>query len=232
MPHPRHRELALAGDGDRFAQHVELPLPTRVLIAISDFFVRYWWALALLLVLAWLGFRQWTRSESGALTWGHKKLGIPVVGSILLRGTLSRFARAFSMSQRSGVPMLESLNVVAGAVDNAWVSRKVLAMREGIEHGEALSRTAARSGVFTPLVIQMLAVGEETGRLDEMVDEVAEFYEREVDYDVRNLSALIEPVLTVGIGLKLRKDWDNFLAILATGCYIIHHLHRAQCPMD
>lgn len=190
----------------------ELPLPTQILIAVSGFFTDYWWALLILAVLAWVAFRQWIRTEEGAVAWGRKKLGIPIVGSILLRGTLARFARALSMAQRSGVPILEALNVVASAVDNPWVTRKILAMREGIEHGEALSRTAARSQVFTPLVIQMLTVGEETGRIDEMVDEVAEFYEREVAYDVQNLSTLIEPVLTVGLAI--------LVFILALGIFL------------
>lgn len=192
--------------------NTELPLPTQLLIAVSGFFADYWWALIVLAVLAWIAFRQWTRTEEGAVTWGRRKLGIPIIGSILLRGTLARFARALSMAQRSGVPILEALNVVATAVDNPWVTRKILAMREGIQHGEALSRTAARSEVFTPLVIQMLTVGEETGRIDEMVDEVAEFYEREVAYDVQNLSTLIEPVLTIGLAI--------LVFILALGIFL------------
>jgi len=192
--------------------NTELPLPTQILISVSGFFANFWWAILLAAVLGFVAFRQWIRTEEGALNWGRKKLRIPVVGDILLRGTLARFARALSMSQRSGVPILEALNVVATAVDNAWVTRKVLEMREGIEHGEALSRTAARSDVFTPLVIQMLTIGEETGRIDEMVDEVAEFYEREVAYDVQNLSTLIEPVLTIGLAI--------LVFILALGIFL------------
>jgi len=190
----------------------DLPMPTQILIAVSGFFATYWWVILLLALLAYVAFRQWIKTENGALSWGRRKLRIPIVGNILLRGTLARFARALSMSQRSGVPILEALNVVAAAVDNAWVTRKVLAMREGIEHGESLSRTAARSEVFTPLVIQMLTIGEETGRIDEMVDEVAEFYEREVAYDVQNLSTLIEPVLTVGLAI--------LVFILALGIFL------------
>jgi len=195
---------------DRF--DAELPLPTQILIAVSGFFASYWWVILLLGVLAFVAFRQWIRTEEGALAWGRRKLRIPVVGDILLRGTLARFARALSMSQRSGVPILEAMNVVASAVDNAWVTRRILAMREGIEHGESLSRTAARSDVFTPLVIQMLSIGEESGRIDEMVDEVAEFYEREVAYDVQNLSTLIEPVLTIGLAV--------LVFILALGIFL------------
>ncbi|MDZ7829091.1 MAG: type II secretion system F family protein [Halofilum sp. (in: g-proteobacteria)] len=192
--------------------NTELPLPTQILISVSGFFANFWWAILLAAVLGFVAFRRWINTEEGALSWGRRKLGIPVVGSILLRGTLARFARALSMAQRSGVPILEALNVVASAVDNAWVTRKILAMREGIEHGEALSRTAARSDVFTPLVIQMLTIGEETGRIDEMVDEVAEFYEREVAYDVQNLSTLIEPVLTIGLAI--------LVFILALGIFL------------
>jgi MSHA biogenesis protein MshG len=187
---------------DVFAKFdAELPLMTRVLIAISNFFAAYWWLILLAVAGAWVGFRAWIRTTPGELTWDRYKLGVPIIGNILLRGTLGRFARAFSMAQRSGVPILQTLSVIAPAVGNAWISRKVLAMREGIEHGEDLSRTAERADVFTPLVLQMMAVGEESGRLEEMIDETADFYEREVEYDVRRLGALIEPILTIGVAI-------------------------------
>ena len=178
----------------------ELPLATRGLIAVSGFFADWWPVMLAVVVGGWFGFRQWVKTDSGLYRWDRFKLKFPIIGDILLRATLARFSRAFSMAYRSGVPILDTMNVVAGAVDNRYLSQHVLDMRAGIERGEALSRVAARSGVFTPLVLQMLAVGEETGRIDEMVDEVADFYEREVDYDVRNLSATIEPILIVGIG--------------------------------
>jgi len=178
----------------------ELPLATRGLIAVSGFFADWWPVMLAAVVGGWFGFRQWVKTDTGLYRWDRFKLKFPIIGDILLRATLARFSRAFSMAYRSGVPILDTMNVVAGAVDNRYLSQHVLDMRAGIERGEALSRVAARSGVFTPLVLQMLAVGEETGRIDEMVDEVADFYEREVDYDVRNLSATIEPILIVGIG--------------------------------
>lgn len=181
----------------------QLPLPTRVLIAASNFFVAWWWLLVAAAAAGWVALRAWLKTERGHLEWDRRKLGVPVIGSILLRATLARFARAFSMASRSGVPILEALHVVAAAVDNAWITRRVLDMREGIERGESLSRVAHRADVFTPLVVQMLAVGEETGRLEQIVDDVADYYEREVDYDVQNLSSLIEPILTVGIGLMV-----------------------------
>ncbi|WP_070989577.1 type II secretion system F family protein [Halofilum ochraceum] len=179
----------------------QLPLMTRVLIAVSNFFAAYWWAILIAIGGAWYGLKLWRRTENGALRWDRGKLKTPIIGDILLRATLARFARAFSMSQRSGVPILQAMNVTAAAVDNVWISRKVLGMREGIERGESLSRTAQRTEVFTPLVIQMISVGEESGRLDEMIDEVADFYEREVDYDVQNLGSLVEPILTIGVAI-------------------------------
>lgn len=188
-----------AGIFERF--DAPLPLPTRILIAVSGVFASYGWVMLALAGLGWLGFRTWARTEQGRLRWDRLRLKFPIVGEILLRSTLARFARAFAMAYRSGVPILESLTVVAQAADNAFIARTVLDMREAIERGESLSRAAGRTGVFTPLILQMLAVGEETGRLDEMVEQAAEFYEREVDYDVRNLTSRIEPLLTVGIAV-------------------------------
>lgn len=188
-----------AGVFERF--DTDLPTPTRILIACSNFVAAWWWVIVGSAFGGWMWFRAWRKTASGELAWDRRKLGFPVVGDILLRGALSRFARAFAMSQRSGVPILEAMDTVSTAVGNAWIGRKVVEMREGVERGDSLSRTAARAEVFTPLVLQMLAVGEETGQLDAMIEEVADFYEREVDYDVRNLSSLIEPVLTIGIGI-------------------------------
>jgi len=190
----------------------QLPLMTRVLIAVSGFFAAYWWAILLAVAAAIAGFRYWRRTDNGELTWDRIKLRFPVVGSILLRGALARFGRAFSMAYASGVPILQTLNTTAAAVGNAWIAAKVFEMREGIERGESVSRTAQRSGVFTPLVIQMIEVGEESGRMEEMISEVAEFYEREVDYDVDNLSSLIEPILTVGVAI--------LVFILALGVFL------------
>ena len=104
------------------------------------------------------------------------------------------------MAFRSGVPLIQALTVVARTVDNDFVAERILIMRNGIERGEALTPTAAATNLFTPLVLQMLAVGEETGVVDDMMDEVADFYEREVDYELRTLSDAIEPILIVAIG--------------------------------
>lgn len=183
---------------DRF--NLELPLPTRIIIGASNFVAQYWWLLLVLSVGGIYGFVHYVKTDAGQLWWDEKKLKIPLVGSIVLRATLARFARAFSMASRSGVPLMQALRVVARAVDNEYMAQKIVAMREGIERGESIARTAATMGVFTPLVLQMLSVGEETGQVDEMLEEVAEFYETEVDYDVKNFADLIQPILTLAVG--------------------------------
>ncbi|MEX0606533.1 MAG: type II secretion system F family protein, partial [Halofilum sp. (in: g-proteobacteria)] len=178
-----------------------LPVPTQILISISNFFSTWWLALALLAVGAVAALRAWLQTDDGRFKWDRAKLRLPGIGDILLRGTLARFARAFTMAHRAGVPVLETMNVVATAVDNDFVASRLRDVRSSVEHGEALSRAVSRTGIFTPLVVQMLAVGEETGRLDDMSEEIADFYEREVEYDVQNLTSLIEPVLTIGIAI-------------------------------
>ncbi|AUY10181.1 type II secretion system F family protein [Aeromonas sp. ASNIH2] len=177
---------------------VELPLATRILLATSHFFVHYWWLLLAILVGAVVGWRRWVATTKGRLTWHRWQLRLPIVGSIIERSLLARFARSFSMMLKAGVPLNTALTLVADAVDNAWMAGQIRDMRGGIERGESLLRTAGASGLFTPLVMQMIAVGEETGQVDELLHEAAEYYEREVDYDLKSLTARIEPIL-IGI---------------------------------
>lgn len=179
----------------------ELPWATRVLLATSEFTVAWWpWLLAGS-VGAVIVFRASTREGGPAeLFWDRARLRIPVIGDIVLRATLARFARSFTMAMRSGVPVITALTVVARTTDNAFIAERVNGMRGAIERGESLYRSAVSADLFTPLVLQMLAVGEETGQVDQMMEEVADFYEREVDYDLRQLSTYIEPVLILAVG--------------------------------
>ena len=176
---------------------VELPLATRILLATSHFFVNWWWLLLLLGVAAVGGWSRWIKTTKGELTWHRWQLKLPLIGSIISRSLLARFARSFAMMLRAGVPLNQALNMVAEAVDNAFVAGRIREMRTGVERGESLLRTAAASQLFTPLVMQMFAVGEETGQVDELMQEAAEFYEREVDYDLKTLTSRIEPILLV-----------------------------------
>jgi MSHA biogenesis protein MshG len=195
---------------DRF--DMELPLPTRILIAVSNFMVAWWWAIVLSLSAAVGGFLIFVRTVRGRWHWDRLRLHFPLVGHIILRASLGRFARAFAMALRSGVPLIQALNAVSKAVDNTFLEQQALNMREGIARGESITRTAAATGVFTPLVLQMLAVGDETGQVDDMMQEVAEFYQSEVDYDVRRIGEIIQPLVIVVMGI--------LVLILALGVFL------------
>ena len=183
--------------------NVQLPWQTRLLMASSDFMVAYWPHILAVLVAAFLGLRYYISRDAGRYRWDKLKLGLPVVGTIVHKSLLARFARGFAMGLRSGVPLIQALTVVGRAVGNAYLAEHIMHMRNGVERGDTVSRTAAATGLFTPISLQMLSVGEETGQVDELLDEVAAFYESEVDYDLKNLSAAIEPILLVAIGIMV-----------------------------
>ena len=173
----------------------ELPWTTRTLLATSSFFVNYWVYLLIAFVGTIAGIKVWLGSDQGEYFWNKWKLRIPVIGSVIERSLLARFSRSFAMMLSAGVPLNNCLYLVAFAVDNSYLKKKILAMRNGIESGETLLKVASSAGLFTPLVLQMIAVGEETGQIDELLNESADFYEREVDYELKNMTAKIEPIL-------------------------------------
>jgi MSHA biogenesis protein MshG len=201
----------------------ELPWATKVLLATSQFTVTYWPFIAVASVaMGWLWLR-FIASEKGRLWWDQRKLGMPVVGPILTKATLARFARSFAMMMRSGVPILQSLVLVGGAVDNAYMARLFGGLRSSIERGETISRTAAGMGLFPPLVLQMIEVGEETGRLEEMLNEVADYYDGEVDTDLKNMGSAIEPILLLIVGaMVLVLALGVFLPIWDLGKAAMH----------
>ena len=129
--------------------------------------------------------------------WDRTKLRFPIAGKILVKATLARFARSFALSVRSGVPLVQALSVVARVVENEYIGSRIEQMRDGVERGESILRTAIATGVFSPVVLQMVNVGEETGALDELMLEIAGMYERDVEYDLKNLASQIEPILIV-----------------------------------
>ncbi|MES2899207.1 MAG: type II secretion system F family protein [Pseudomonadota bacterium] len=190
----------------------ELPLMTRILIASSNFMVAYWPSLLVGSIAAFFGWRAYVRSPKGQLWWDRKKLKIPIAGKIILKGTMARFARSYALSMKSGVPMVQALAVVAQTVDNAYLASRIDQMRDGVERGESILRTATAANVFTPIVLQMIAVGEETGSLDDLMDEIAEMYEREVDYELKTLSDQIEPIMITFLGIMV--------LILALGIFL------------
>jgi MSHA biogenesis protein MshG len=181
--------------------HSELPAITKGLLGFSSFMVNYWLLMLAMLAGAVLAFRYYISTRDGRFKWDKYKLRLPIVGPIILKATMSRFARSMALSFKSGMPILQGMNVVGMVVDNEFMRSRIEQMRDGIERGESILRTAVAAGVFNPVVLQMIAVGEETGDLDGLMFEVAEMYEQEVKYDVANLSSKIEPILIVSLGI-------------------------------
>ncbi len=183
--------------------NAELPWATKLLMGTSQFTISYWPYILAVLIATIFGIRNYVKTDNGKYQWDKYKLKIPATGPIIKKATLGRFARAFAISTKAGVPVVQGLTVVSRAVDNSYVEENIQQIRNGIERGETLTRTATSTGMFTPLVLQMLAVGEETGAIDELMDEVADFYEREVELELKNLSSAIEPILIVAIGVMV-----------------------------
>jgi MSHA biogenesis protein MshG len=192
--------------------NAELPLMTRMLIGFSEFTVAWWHLIIIGVVAAAFAFRAWINTPAGRYKWDETKMGIPVAGKIIRKATLARFARSFALALRSGVPVIQALSTVAQTVDNAFISRKVEQMRDGVERGESILRSAISSEAFTPVVLQMIAVGEESGSLDEMMEEIAGMYQSEVEYELKTLSQQIEPILIVALGA--------LVLILALGIFL------------
>ena len=180
--------------------HAPLPLTTRILIGVSGFTVTFWPLLLGVFVSAGFGWRAWLATRAGRLRWDRVKLRLPIAGKIILKGTMARFARSFALSSRSGVPIVQALSVVAQTADNAYLTARIEQMRDGVERGESILRTSIAAAVFTPIVLQMIAVGEEAGTLEELMDEIGLMYEREVDYELKTLSSQIEPLLITFLG--------------------------------
>jgi MSHA biogenesis protein MshG len=193
-------------------QKVPLPLLTQLLIGTSNLFIAWWPAMLGGLVAAALGAQVYLGTEQGRYWWDRYKLRLPLAGPIILRATLARFARGMALAIRAGVPIVQAMSVVAEVVSNAHMALRIRNMRDGVERGESVLRTATAAGIFTPVVLEMISVGEETGELDDLMTEVADMYEREVDYDIKNLAANIEPILTVVLGVMV--------LILALGVFL------------
>ncbi|MEH0743099.1 type II secretion system F family protein [Vibrio cholerae] len=191
---------------------VDLPLPTKILISTSSFFVNYWTWMVAAIVAALFVFRSWVGTDNGREKWDKFRLRMPVVGELINRALLSRFSRTFALMLKAGVPLNQSLALSAEALDNRYLENRLMEMKAAIEAGSTVSSTAVNSGIFTPLVIQMLSVGEETGRIDALLMEVSDFYDREVDYDLKTLTARIEPFLLVVVA--------GMVLILALGIFL------------
>ena len=190
----------------------DLPLATRILMATSSFTINYWWLILGAIIGGVYGWISYTKTPEGLLWWDSKKLRLPLFGSLFKRIALSRFSRSFSMMLSSGVPILKALSIVSESVGNRSIGLAIEDMYRGVERGERLTSTASGTGLFTPLVLQMMSVGEETGAVDTLLNDVADFYEEEIDYELKQLADSIEPILLVFLGV--------LILILALGVFL------------
>jgi MSHA biogenesis protein MshG len=190
----------------------DIPLPTRVIMGTSGFVRHHGAGLVAAVVIAFFAFKRHIATEAGRYQWDRFKLKVPVLGALLHQSVLSRVTRSLSISIEAGLPMIQALTLLARASGNDFLSEQLLRLRDAVERGEPLSRAAAASGIFPPLVLQMVLVGEETGELTRLLEEVSGFYQREVDYRLRNLTAMLEPMLIVAVG--------GMVLILALGVFL------------
>jgi type IV pilus assembly protein PilC len=178
----------------------DLPLPTRLLLMLSDAFKRFWWMFLGGVFIARFVFRRWKKTPAGRETVDAAKLRVPVFGPLFHKTALSRFASTLAMLLHAGVPILQALEIVSDTVNNKIVSKAIVDVQSSVREGESMAKPLAKHKVFPPMVVQMIAVGEETGQVDTMLEKVASFYDQEVEASVDALTSLIEPLLIAVIG--------------------------------
>ncbi|MES2218518.1 MAG: type II secretion system F family protein [Pseudomonadota bacterium] len=191
---------------------IELPLITRLFIGLSNFFVHYWILLSIAVVALGLAFFYYINTPQGRLKWDKLLLHIPIIGLMLQRIVLLRFAQSFAITINSGIPLIEGIELIAQSVNNTYASERILLMRGAIERGNNLAQAAAITELFTPLELQVLSVSEQTGELGEMLEQIAIYYRREVDYDLKRLSDIVEPLLILALA--------GFILMLALAVYV------------
>lgn len=177
-----------------------LPLPTRFMIAFTHVATTYWYVMLGLLALAFYAFRTYIRTPTGRFNFDRWKLRVPILGPLVRKVTVSRFTRTLGTLISSGVPIMQALEVVAKAVENKVVAQAIDSVRSSIREGESIALPMQASGLFPPMVVQMTAVGEETGTLDTMLGKVADFYDAEVETTLAQLTSILEPLLIMFLG--------------------------------
>ena len=192
--------------------HAELPLMTRILLGSSHFMLDWWWALLGLALGAAVAARSFVNTTAGRLAWDKLKLHLPIAGTLVRKGVLAQAARSLALVFKSGVPIVSGLTLCAQVVENAHVSNALNGMRTGVEHGETLLSASTRAAIFTPVVLQMVMVGEESGTLGEMLEEIGQMYQQEVEYELKTLSSKVEPLLIVMLG--------GMVLVLALGVFM------------
>jgi len=179
----------------------DLPPLTVLLITTSNFVRHYWWLVLSAMSLVGFGVRRYVGTPNGRHAWDKFKLRIPVVGKVFAKVTAARFCRTFALAVRAGVPLVQSFQLTAKVVGNAFYEQRINQMRLGVERGDSLSRVATAAGIFAPLELQMISVGEKTGEIDVMLEQIALIYQEDVEYEVARLAESIEPALLVTMGV-------------------------------
>ncbi len=180
-----------------------LPLPTRVLVAISSAMTSYWWLVLAVNLGIVFSFRAWVKTTSGRATFDAIKLKIPIFGNLIHKTAIARFSHTMASLTRTGVPILQAMDIVADTAGNEVVARAMLDVKSSVSEGESIAEPLSGHDVFPPMVVQMIAVGEETGQLDTMLEKIGTFYDREVEALVEGLTSLIEPLLIVVLGVTV-----------------------------
>jgi type IV pilus assembly protein PilC len=181
--------------------NLELPLPTRIVIGASQLLINYWWVILLVIGLSVFGIRKYYATDDGKKRIDQMLLNAPVLGDLLRKSAVSRFTRTLGTLISSGVSILDGLEITAKTAGNRVIHDAVMASRNSIAGGETIAAPLEKSKVFPPMVISMIAVGEQTGGLDEMLSKIADFYDDEVDVAVGALLSLMEPIMIVVLGV-------------------------------
>jgi type IV pilus assembly protein PilC len=178
-----------------------LPGPTQLLVDLSQFSRDYWWAILLGIAGIYFALKVFLRTENGQLLWDKYQLKLPVFGPLLHKIAMTRFARTFAQLIRSGVPILETLDIVGGSAGNRVIEQAIRSVSTDVERGDNLSVALSKKTIFPPMMLRMVAAGESTGKIDEMLEKMADFWDEEIEATLTALTSLLEPILIVILGV-------------------------------
>lgn len=185
-----------------FLEQLGAPLPavTKMIFAFANFLIHYGWVILVIIIVLVIAYGRWARTPSGRRTIDSLKLKLPLISELTLKSSMARFSDTLATLFSAGIPIIQCLQTVRGVIDNVIIGEKIDGIIDAIQKGESLSSALQKSGMFTPMVYDMTAIGEESGSLDKMLKKVAEFYNEEVNFLINNISALINPIMMVGVG--------------------------------
>ncbi len=195
--------------------NVPLPLETRILVAISNFFVNFWYIMLAIFAALIISVKLYLNSVGGRLWWDEYKLKIPIFGSIFYKSMMGQFTRIFGLLFQSGIPVNRAFELIRNAVDNKYFTKKIDELQEEITKGKSITQSFIDSKIFSPIIIQMVSVGEETGHIDEMLNKVADYFDEDLDHQLNILQASIEPILlSIIFGMVLFLALAIYLPII------------------